>query len=255
MKIQYASDLHLEFPEQRAAINSKRLRPVGDILILAGDICYLTEDHFKFTFFDYCSDHWKETYIVPGNHEFYNNSYDIKNAVSDFSISLRDNVQYLNNIEVEIENIRFLFSTLWTNVNKNPLGIEQGLNDFHQCTYEGKRFTVADHNQCHLKSLNFLNSQLVEETDCDHTVVVSHHVPFPESYCDYPFVSTLDDAFHSDLTPMLVRHKIDAWIYGHNHFNQPEFQIENTRMLTNQMGYVSQQENRLFNRKAVLDLT
>lgn len=105
MKIQYASDLHLEFPEQRAAINSKTLRPVGDILILAGDICYLREDHFKFSFFDYCADSFNQTYLIPGNHETYSNCFDIAELTPDFSIQIRDNVQYLNNKSVEIENI------------------------------------------------------------------------------------------------------------------------------------------------------
>lgn len=54
MKIQYASDLHLEFKENVDWFLENPIIPTGDILVLAGDIAYLgTELYSEHPFWDW----------------------------------------------------------------------------------------------------------------------------------------------------------------------------------------------------------
>lgn len=43
MKIQYCSDLHMEFHENMRFMKSLPLDPVGDVLVIAGDVGYLVD--------------------------------------------------------------------------------------------------------------------------------------------------------------------------------------------------------------------
>ncbi len=56
MKIQYASDLHLEFADNWRYLKAHPLEVTGDILLLAGDIGYLGDDNYsKHPFWDWAS--------------------------------------------------------------------------------------------------------------------------------------------------------------------------------------------------------
>ena len=65
MKIQYASDLHLEFGENSKRLKENPLIPSADILILAGDID-LGDDNYKtHPFWDRGSETYREVIVIP----------------------------------------------------------------------------------------------------------------------------------------------------------------------------------------------
>jgi len=115
MKIQYASDLHLEFPDNKEFIKKRPLQPVGDVLVLAGDIVpFAFIDKYK-DFLNYVADHFEATYWLPGNYEYY---YDIAQKSGVLNEKIWSNVFLVNNTSVVHKNTRLLFSTLWSYIGE-----------------------------------------------------------------------------------------------------------------------------------------
>ena len=115
MKVQYCSDLHLEFALNDKYLQQKPLLANGNILILAGDIVPLHDFNFSHPFFDLISDNYDKIFWVPGNHEYYHR--DICEFGASFNIEVRSNLHLVNNMIWQHEDIRFVFSTLWSKVS------------------------------------------------------------------------------------------------------------------------------------------
>ena len=252
MKIQFCSDLHLEFPLNEKLVKKYPLEKAGDILILAGDIVpfKLIDQHSDF--FDYVSQKFEFTYWVPGNHEYYHDDLSLRSG--NVEEKIRENVFLLNNTSRVHGHIELIFSTLWSLINpNNEWQIQQALSDFHVITNAGNRFTVADFNELHKNSLLFLEERLNQSPQTTK-VVVTHHVPTFQHYPPQFKGSPLSEAFATELTPFIETSNVHSWIYGHHHCNIPDFKIGNTNMLTNQLGYVKYGENRNFSNSKTIEL-
>ncbi len=185
MVIQYCSDLHLEFSQNSKYLESNPIEPVGDILILAGDITYWGKKHFKHWFFDYVSDHFNTVYYIPGNHEFYSGK-DLRIIDNPVYEGIKENIFLVNNKVVSIEYVDILFTTLWSKIpDSKSLFVEYGVSDFHQIKYRGKRLDYIIFNKLHEESLDFLKDSILK-LNAQKKVVVTHHIPTqkcnPEKY-------------------------------------------------------------------------
>lgn len=250
MKIQYASDLHLEFRQNKEFIKANPLVPNGDVLVLAGDIVpFAIMDKFK-DFFSYLSDNFQTTYWVPGNHEYYQFDAATKSGV--LFENIKNNVFLINNSSVLHQDTKLIFSTLWSSISPaNQWHIERGLSDFQVIKYNGFRFSAEWYNQLHNDSLSFI-TQEIQQINAGKTIVVTHHVP---TFLNYPKQykgDVLNEAFAVELFDIIESSSIDYWIYGHHHSNTPDFKIGNTCLLTNQLGYVQQNENQLFSQNKTI---
>lgn len=250
MRIQYASDLHLEFPRNKEFINVNPIEPMGDILLLAGDIMPFTQLERLGSFLDGLVENFETTYWIPGNHEYYGGDMSLRSG--SFEEKIRENVILLNNSTITTAGYRLIFSTLWSQISvQNEQEVLYGLNDFNHIKVDGEPLTVSGYTARHKQALDFLNKELKKEVS-EATVVITHHVPtflhYPQQYKNDP----LNEAFASELYDLITEARPDYWIYGHHHNNTTDFTIGKTKMLTNQLGYVAYGEHTRFQRQKTI---
>lgn len=250
MTIQYASDLHVEFPMNSHYLRKHPLEAAADVLVLAGDVMPLSLIERNEAFFDDLSARWDLVLWLPGNHEYYGN--DLGKFQEPFNLAVRDNIYLINDSGVKVGDGLLLFSTLWSHISPlNQSHVRRGLSDFRNIKYRGSPLTPDRYNEMHRISLSRLKDLLATD-HAGPVVVVTHHVP---TFMHYPAQykgDALNEAFASEQFDLIEACGAAAWIYGHHHRNTPEYTIGTTRMLTNQLGYVQMDEHGSFVRDRVL---
>ena len=259
MKINLVSDMHLNFADIEL--------PGGDVLIMAGDIMeaghfrradnakkdtFLADRYRRFLAEEMPK--YREVIYVMGNHEHYNNSYD--DTPDRLRRELPDNVHFLEQEGVQIDDVWFFGATFWTDMNRgNPTSmqvIKQSMSDFRVIkfghgikmdslygdSYYTNSFTPAYAASVFKDTVNKLRVFLDEHKD-DKVVVVSHHAPSSMSIDPmYKDDHHMNGAYYSDLSELILDNpQIKTWVHGHMH-NQSDYMIGDTRVLTNPRGYL-----------------
>lgn len=222
MKFQYASDLHLEFRDNYTHLMElEPLKPVAPYLILAGDIDIIgLEEVLRYDIFKFLSEHWKEVFIIPGNHEYYKKGDVSESFNIDYHIF--PNVRYLNHQKIHLEGVDFYFTTLWSRTGSSL--IKTYISDFRSCKYGSQPFSYKHHDELHNKAVFWLNRELNKDKEYPR-VVISHFVPcpaadgYPDSTDNY-IGSIIKRYFVADLGEKVMNWDIDYWIYGHNHWDK-----------------------------------
>lgn len=254
MKIQFASDLHLEFRENWGVLREKQPMDVcGDILVLAGDIGYLGDDNYSsHPFWDWAAENYRQVIVALGNHEFYK-YYDLASLKDGTVGEIRPNVHYYYNKVVRVGEVDFIVSTLWAYIEPKYAGItEKGVSDFYRILYGEDLLSAADFNREHQRCLNFIKNA-VEQSTAKHKVVVTHHVPSALLVAPEFTGSPINGAFTADLTDYIRSSGIDYWIYGHSHRNIDK-NVGATRCLSNQFGYAFHGEHASFDRTKIIEI-
>ena len=81
MRIQYASDLHLELWQKTTF--DETLQVVAPYLVLCGDVAPLNCVNLR-AFLEYCSERWKLIFWIPGNSEIWKTSKSENEKYFDF---------------------------------------------------------------------------------------------------------------------------------------------------------------------------
>jgi hypothetical protein len=123
--------------------------------------------------------------------------------------------------------------------------------DFKYIKYDRQTFDVKKFNEIHEKCFKFIEQEVKGD---GKKVVVSHHLPSNECNIEEFKNSILNPAFCVEKTDFISDSEIDFWVYGHSHRNIPDFEINGTKLITNQLGYVGRQENYSFKRNKIFEI-
>ena len=267
MKIAICSDLHLEF----APLTLENTEGI-DVLILSGDILverdldmydrrqiemgFMSRRSVMWhTFFEEVSEAFPHVLYVAGNHEHYHGDFaktlpELKRKLGHLS-----NVHVLDKEVFKLEDVTFVGSTLWTDMNKrDPLtlhAIRSMMNDF-RCVLnsntvvnfrdqEGKfqtrvaRFSPEDAADENEKCFGYIK-QIV--ADNDKVVVIGHHTPSRQSmHPRYSGDDLMNGGYHNSYEEYIMDHpQIKLWTHGHTH-ERYDYMIGETRIVCNPRGY------------------
>lgn len=225
MRVQVLSDLHLEFLSPSRIKNLLgSIQPMGNILVLAGDIGSASQYQ---QVFEILAPMFEKVFVVIGNHEYYGDDMTSVHQTIQSNCDRWTNVSLLSSSYENYGNYRWIGTTLWSKIH--TLG--NRTND----TRLIKGMDVATYNKLHQEAVDFLTDALETPDPC---IVVTHYLPseklIHEKYKSDPY----NQWFASSLDFLIEKHTnhLPLWIYGHTH-DFSDKMLFKTRMICNPFGY------------------
>lgn len=246
MKIQYLSDIHLDFgPLTLPEVDA-------DVLVIAGDLANKAAAR-PLRFFDwiYGELSWfkKRPVVVLtlGNHDFY--GCRLEDIATFRTESETRGMLLLDNETVEIQGVRFIGSILWSDFGlwdnvKRRFAMheaETAITDFQMIRHgkDFRKFKPTDSVALHQEAVKFITAELAKPF-AGETVVVTHFAPHPGSVAEQWQHDVLTPYFVNDVTKrgLLISDETspDLWIHGHSHWTF-DYQVGKTRIVGNARGY------------------
>lgn len=225
MRIQYFSDLHLEFGD------CEFVDADADLVVAAGDIGLGLHG------LEWLARTGKPVVYVAGNHEFYGGDY--LTRLGELRAAARETqVHFLERETYVLGNVRFLGCTLWTELggeeNERLDDLLNSVNDFRKIKINGKSMDLVAYAALHKLSRQWLWDTLERPFD-GKTVVVTHHAPTPWSWRENPG-QVKRFAYCNNLKEFFHRYDICAWFHGHTHAFS-DYLCSGARILCNPRGY------------------
>ena len=261
MKVQLASDLHLEFGD----IEIKNAG--ADVLILSGDICvgkeffpgWESEKSKRYlNFFEQVCKEFKNVVYVFGNHEHYHGDFATTSEFIKTGLEHLSNLHILDIGSVDIDGVLFVGGTLWTDFdNGDPVvkwDAQRMMNDYRTVRNGGDNVFLPDDAIRYHETMLMAIDDFVQESNGRPVVVVGHHAPSTSSISGRYVNDRLNGAYASDLSQFILDHpQIKLWTHGHIHTSS-DYMVGSTRIVCNPRGYYNYEENPEFDPSKVLEL-
>lgn len=241
------SDTHLELTRK----NVVRLPPLpsdsATVLILAGDIGTWKQ---VTSWMIAVKNQFAHIVLVAGNHEYYGQEVGFTQRQIRRRLAAYDNLHFLENDHLELENCLLVGATLWTDMGGNDSQAiavcAKYMNDYHNIrlgAVEDKHtLTPQDTMIMHRESLRYFEQAIDHATK--PVIIISHHAPSFSTVTDEDigfFDDRIQCAYASNLYDWLnerneKKQKIVAWCHGHTHKSM-SYRLADVPVLTNAKGY------------------
>lgn len=264
--IQYISDIHLEFYNEKH--ETFNIIPHSPNLALCGDIGYPNDKIYR-KFIIKCSQLFKNVFVIFGNHEFYNIKMDKKTEIQtmNYKKSLMNNfpqnVYFLDNKFVYLDTftneiydsstfinfdsylkprfIKILGSTLWSDIDYYTA---TKMNDT-RCIYINEN-RLLDHNDIksmYNNNINWIISEISKEPKIQ-CILLTHHAVHPvflNNEEEYNPRIHVKSAYINWIPELYENNNLIACICGHTHnsvYSKIYFKNNNyIYFLSNPVGY------------------
>lgn len=232
MRINYYSDLHLEFLNYDQVNELARLivkHADGDVLVLAGDICIMTEVDKYDLLLSYMHG-YEGVVMIAGNHEGYDSSIYESNLALLALSKRHPNTHYLEKSSVSIGGLLIAGTTLWYSYCPIAAMHCYRLADFRAIA-EGKEY-----------GLNYFTDLGQEASDYLSKVKahlwVTHHGVNEGCISDFYKKKGVDTNgfYYRDMSNVAIDHYPSNIIHGHIHSSE-KYRLGPSRVSTNPYGY------------------
>nr|WP_299502292.1 metallophosphoesterase [uncultured Rhizobium sp.] len=240
MRLWVFSDLHLAF----ADVATPLAIPAADVCVVAGDIHVKGPERSIAWLAEHVCPHMPVVFVA-GNHEFYHAGYTEGLAQGREVAAGSENLHFLENAEVKIDDVVFAGATLWTDfeiMGHCPFAMhycETVMNDFYEIAITKKprrrRLRALHTIGFHRESRKFIEAFLYRHRET-RTVVVTHHAPSKRSVATHYENDITSAAFASDMSTLITERGPTLWVHGHVH-DRYDYRLGKTRVLCNPRGY------------------
>jgi len=252
MKIDYISDLHLDF-WINGDINGKKLddkiekfinmiQPAGgDVLVIAGDLTHYNSQ--LVSLFKQLKQIYNEIVVTWGNHDLYLISNSMRNKYKYYSlnrlIELKEicydaGVTFLDGQTVKIGDVVFGGTGMWYD-----LPTPSDIDDWKRIMNDSRLIMEKKSLSCSFDTQKFYNKEKakLEKIKCD---VLISHVPcfkIPDQMMDPLFIGNESNKFyHAPLYELVESTNCKIHVAGHTHTSY-DFQYGAVNLKINPLGY------------------
>jgi len=260
MLIRVLSDVHLSHFRGKWEKAIKLTVPPLDtdsktVLCIAGDLSSFGQRDW-IQYLKRLSGRFKAVIYVPGNHDWYGNSYFPNIPKHDIA----ENVYLLNKNHVIIDDTIFIGATLWTNFDyEDPLYMwhaRKNMNDYNWIKKVGfdnfVNIIPEDTVKEFYESKDYI-FKMISEFKQYKSVVVTHHVPTEKLVDEYYKGDILNHAYYSNLEGDIIQHEPNLWLCGHMH-HRKGLEIGKTKLVLNPFGHLLYNEITDFDDRLVMEI-